>query len=189
MEFKKVIFILGIAICLAIGMIFGASYAWYAYSNAETAIGGSTIDETPTVIFSQTEYIASSTSVPIQDEDSYNYANKNSFTVTLNENLQKYHTAIKVVLKDIVMSDELKIATYKFALMENGYVVSSGNFSNLGNNKELEIMPMKVLQPTTFPQTYSYELLIWLSDDGTVQNNLMNKGFRAKISVVSAIKR
>lgn len=181
--------VLGITLCIFVGISFGASYAWYAYKNAETNIGGSTINETPTVIFGQTEYISSSTSVPIYDEDRYNYANKNSFTVTLNENLKDYQVGIKILLNDILMADVLKNSNYKYELLENGVSVANGDFSMLGNNRDLEIMSTKVLVPVTYPTTYSYELLIWLSDDGTVQNDLMNKGFRAKVNVVSAIKR
>ena len=48
---------------------------------------------------------------------------------------------------------------------------------------------MTVLSPTSYPQNYNYELYIWLSDDGTNQNNLMNKGFSAKVSVNSATKK
>ena len=51
------------------------------------------------------------------------------------------------------------------------------------------IMPMTVLDPISYPETYSYELYIWLSDDGTDQNALMNKAFSAKISVNSATKK
>ena len=48
---------------------------------------------------------------------------------------------------------------------------------------------MTVLNPEIYPKTYNYELYIWLSDDGSNQNNLMNKGISAKINVVSAVKK
>ena len=181
--------VLSITLCIFVGISFGVSYAWYAYKNAETSINGGTINATPTVIFGQTEYISSGISVPINDEDRYNYASKNSFTLTIDENLKNYQLAVRILLKDILMADELKIANYKYELLEDGVSVANGDFSTLGNNKELEIMPMKIFTPVTYPKTYSYELLIWLSDDGTTQNNLMNKGFRAKVNVISAIKR
>ena len=50
MELKKIIIILGITITLVIGIMFGISYAWYAYSNAETTLKGSTLKEAPTII-------------------------------------------------------------------------------------------------------------------------------------------
>ena len=83
MEFRKLTIILGITIAIGIGILFGSSYAYYVYKNAESSIGGSTIKETPTTIFSQTEYLYFKEIMPILDEDRYNYANKNSFSVTI----------------------------------------------------------------------------------------------------------
>lgn len=189
MEFKKLLMVLGITMFLFVGILFGSSYAWYAYKNAETKVSGSTVGDMPTIIFSQTEYISSNTTTPIDDNDRYNYANKNSFTITLNNNLETYQAGIKIFLKDIVIDDALKIANYKYELLEDGITVGSGNFSTIGNAKEIEILPMKVLNPNVYPKTYNYDLLVWLSEDGSNQNDLMDKKFSAKINVVSAIKR
>ena len=112
MEFKKTIIILSITLTIAIGIMFGASYAWYAYKNAETNINGSTIKEKPAVIFLQTEYISSKQVIPIKDNDRYNYASKNSFTITLDKNLEKYETGVEISLTNITMADELKNPNY-----------------------------------------------------------------------------
>ncbi len=189
MELKKIIIVLSITIAIAIAIMFGASYAWYAYKNAETNISGGTIKETPTIIFSQTEYISLKQTLPIKDNDRYNYANKNSFTITIDKNLEDYEKGIEISLININMADELKIANYKYELLQNNIKVANGDFSNIGSNKSLIIMPMTKLSPATYPTTYSYELLIWLSDDESNQNTLMNKGFSAKISINSAIKK
>ena len=189
MEFKKIIIILSVTAIISIGLLFGMSYAWYAYSNAETIVAGRIKENVPTVIFSQSEYLFSKNTPPIDDDDRYEYGNKNSFIVTLGENLSSYQTGVEIVLKDIVMSNELKIANYKYELLQNGVIVGSGDFSNIGNNRDMIIMPMTVLDPISYPETYSYELYIWLSDDGTDQNALMNKAFSAKISVNSATKK
>ncbi len=189
MEFKKIIIILGITTVVSVCLIFGTSYAWYAYSNAEANIEAKTKEEVPTVIFSQTEYLFFKETMPIKDEDRYNYGNKNSFSITIGENLVDYQVGIEISLKDVLMSNELKIANYKYELLQNGSVVASGNFSNIGNSKTLALTPMTELHPTSYPETYNYELYIWLSDDGSDQNNLMNKGFSAKINVNSATKK
>ena len=99
--------------------MFGVSYGWYAYSNAESKISGTTIKEVPTVIFAQTEYISSSQTMPIYDNDRYNYANKNSFTITINENLKDYQIGIEISLINISMASELKIPNYKYELIQN----------------------------------------------------------------------
>lgn len=189
MEFKKMIIILSVTISIVFFILLGISYGWYAYSNAESNINANTINETPTVVFSQTEYITSSQNMPIYDEDRYNYANKNSFTVTLGENLKEYETGLEIILNDINISEELKISNYKYELLQNKKVISSGDFSTIGNSKTIKLLPMEIMKPEKYPYTYIYELYIWLSEDETNQNYLMNKTFGAKIEVNSAVKK
>ncbi len=190
MEFKKVLIILTITIVVIIGAMFGVSYGWYAYSNAESNISGTTIKEKPTVIFSQTEYIAVNQITPIYDEDRYTYANKNSFTVTVGENLKDYEVAINISLTNIAMSNELKIANFKYELLQDGKTISSGSFSELNDKSTtLSLLQPTLLTQEIYPKTYNYELYIWLSDDNTNQNNLMSKVFSAKVNVDSAAKK
>ena len=189
MQFKKIIIILSITITTTMILMMGVSYGWYAYSNAESELKGSTIKEKPTVIFTQTEYIRSSQIMPIQDEDRYTYANKNSFTITIGENLKDYETGIEILLKDIIISEELKIENYKYELLEDGVIIANGNFRELGEATMIRLQPMTLMKPTSFPQTYTYELYIWLSETKENQNDLMNKGFSAKINVNSAVKK
>lgn len=189
MKLSKVIFLLVITISITIGLSFGVSYSWYAYNNAESTITGSTKKNAPTVTFMGTEYIRTSQTMPILDEDRYNYASKNSFTVTLDEKLVDYETAIEISLKDIAMENELKIENYKYELLQDGGLVANGNFRDLGSATVLTILPMSLLTPKSYPETYTYELYIWLSDTGENQNELMNKGFSARIEVTSAMKK
>ena len=189
MEFKKMIILLSITVSIMFGVLQGISYGWYAYSNAESTINASTIKETPTIVFAQTEYITSTQNMPIYDEDKYKYANKNSFTVTLKENLKEYETGLEIMLNSINISDELKIENYKYELLQNKKVISEGNFSNIGNSTSIKLLPMTKLTPDSYPYTYVYELYIWLSEDNSDQNSLMNKIFGAKIDVNSAVKK
>lgn len=183
------IVILGITITIMFGLIFGISYAWYSYSNAETSVIGGTIKETPTIIFAQTNYIKSTNNMPIDDVDRYNYANKNSFTITLDKELKNYQTAVEISLVNINISEELKIANYKYELLQNGLTIKEGNFEEIGNKNTLTLVPMTILNHQLDEEGYIYDLYIWLSDDGTNQNDLMNKNFSAKINVNSAIKK
>ena len=126
------IILLSVTVSIMFGVLLGVSYGWYAYSNAETHIGASTLDEVPTVVFAQTEYITSTQIMPIYDEDRYRYANKNSFTITIGENLKNYETAIEIILDNINISEELKIENYKYELLQNKQTISAGTFKNIG---------------------------------------------------------
>lgn len=189
MEFKKLIILLSITISIMLGVLLGISYGWYAYTDAQTKIIASTQKEAPTVLFAQTEYISSTQNMPIYDEDRYKYANKNSFTVTLGENLKEYQTGLEIILNNINIANELKIKNYKYELLENQKIIASGDFSNIGELTSIELLPMTIMTPKNYPTTYFYELYIWLSEDETNQNELMNKIFSAKIDVNSAIKK
>ena len=183
------IILLSITVSIMFGVLLGVSYGWYAYSNAQSLISASTVDEVPTVVFAQTEFITSTQIMPIYDEDRYRYATKNSFTVTLGENLQDYETGLEIVLNNINIAEELKIQNYKYELLQNKITVKSGNFSTLGTSTTIELLPMTVLTPETYPTTYAYELYIWLTEDGSNQNHLMNKQFGGEIQVNSAVKK
>ena len=183
------IILLSITVSIMLGVLMGISYGWYAYSNAESNINASTLKEAPTVVFAQTEYITSTQNMPIYDEDRYRYANKNSFTVTLGENLLEYETGLEIILNNINIANELKIKNYKYELLQNKKVISSGDFSAIGNNTSIKLLPMTIMTPDNYPYTYVYELYIWLSEDETNQNDLMNKSFGAKIDVNSAVKK
>ena len=189
MEFKKLIIILSITITIMVGLMCGISYGWYAYANAETNIDGTTLKDIPTVIFTQTDHIFYTNTPPIYDNDRYTYAYKNSFMITIGENLKNYQTGIEISLDDILMSNELKIEDYKYELVEDNKTISTGNFKDIGTNNKLVIKPMDVIIPTTYPKTYTYDFYLWLSEDETNQNDLMNKTFSAKINVQSAVKK
>jgi len=189
MEFRKIIILLSVTVSIMLGVLLGASYGWYAYKNAESTILGSTIKEAPMVVFAQTENIVVKQNMPIYDEDKYQYANKNSFTITLGENLQTYETGIEIILNNIIIDDALKIENYKYELLENKKTIATGDFSTIGENTSIKLMPMTIMAPLNYPYTYVYELYIWLSEDKTNQNELMNKQFSAVINVNSAIKK
>ena len=189
MEFKKLLLFLSITMIIILILTFGVTYGWYAYSNAETTVEGETLDAAPNVVFTQTEYINSQTTMPILDNDRYNYGNKNSFTITIGEDLKDYEVGIEILLTGIKIDEELKNTNYKYELLQDGVSVATGDFSELGTENRLILTPMTVFNPLTYPQTYNYILYIWLSDDGSNQNNLINKNFSAKITVDNAIKK
>ena len=167
----------------------GSSYAWYSYSNAESTLFSRTLEDKPTVIFAQDDSVVFRTNMPILDVDRYSFANITSFNVTFGEDLVDYDTSLNIILDDIVIDSELINDNFKYELLENGESIASGSFINYDNSGELNIMPTKIILEDKYPKTYVYDLFIWISDDGTDQNYLMEKSFSAKVKVNSAIKR
>lgn len=183
------IILLSVTISIMFGILLGVSYGWYAYANAESNIKSNTLKEAPTIVFAQTEYITSTQNMPIYDEDRYRYGNRNSFTITLGKNLQEYETGIEITLDNIKIEEDLKIENYKYELLENKKVISNGNFSNIGDTTTIKLLPMTIMTPNSYPSTYVYEFYVWLSEDETNQNDLMNKKFGAKLNITSAVKK
>ena len=183
------IILLSVTVSIMFGLLLGMSYAWYAYSNAESDIKATTKKDAPMIVFAQTEYISSTQNMPIYDEDRYSYANKNSFTITLGENLKEYETGLEIILNEIKIADELKINNYKYELLQNKKIITGGDFSTIGEETSIKLQPMTIVKPENYPYTYVYELYIWLSEDNTNQNHLMDKAFGAKIEINSAVKK
>lgn len=189
MNFKKLVLMLSITLGIIFSLMLGSSYAWYAYSNAESTLFGNASEEKPTVIFAQDDSVVFRTNTPIKDEDRYSYANITSFNITFGENLINYDNSISIMLEDIMIDGELINNNFKYELLENGISVANGSFSEYSNGGVFTIMPPKIINEEIYPKTYIYDLFIWLSDDGTSQNELMGKKFSAKVKVNNAIKR
>ena len=178
-----------ITFSIIFSLMLGSSYAWYAYSNAESTLFGRTSEEKPTVIFAQDDSVVFRANIPILDSDRYSFANITSFNVTFGENIIDYDAVISIELYDIVIDTALVIDNFKYELLENGVSVASGSFADYQNTGNLLVMPSKIIDSDVFPKTYVYDLFIWLSDDGTDQNDLMDKNFSAKVKVNNALKR
>ncbi len=188
MNTKRDYLVMSLAI-LAIGFsLVGGTFAWYSYSNARGSAEGSGISEKPSVVFAQTEYINLSNIMPILDEDRYNYGEKNSFIVTVPDTLKRYEISMEINLVDINISDELMTSDFKFELLQDDIIVSSGNFNSLEGNTFV-LLPNEVLNIPSYPYSYNYKLIIWLSENESDQNNLMNKELKARINVISAVKK
>ncbi len=189
MGLKKLFIVLSITIGIIFGLMLGSSYAWYAYSNAESTLFGRILSEKPTIIFAQDDSVVFRTNMPILDSDRYLFANITSFNVTFENNFIDYETAMSIYLDDIIIDDELISDSFKYELMENGTTIASGSFMEYQKNGSFILMPSKIIDNQVYPATYVYDLFVWISDDGTNQNNLMGKTFSAKVKVDNAMKR
>ena len=153
MEFKKLLILLSITITVMFGLTLGATYSWYAYSNAESFIGASTIDEAPTVVFAQTEYIASTKIMPIYDEDRYRYATKNSFTMEFVELDDRKFEEIEIKVDDTIDLQQLPSKLLNIGYKREETVQQVGEFAIRG-----EVIDI-------FAPNHDYPIRINLFDD------------------------
>ena len=185
MSFKKTMLIITLITITMFALSLSASYAWYSYSGGATDFDSITSDVDLNVIYAQSSIIKSTTSLPIEDSEKEEYADKNIFTVSSPKELYDHQIMLTIALININIDKELQTKNFKYELLENNKVIASGTGADLKENvkilkENLEINPLL---------TYTFALRVWLSESGEVQNELMNKNFQAQIQVDSVAKR
>jgi len=176
--------ITGITIAIVI-LSLTTSYAWYTFSGGATDFESITSDVDLNVIYAQSQIITTTTSIPINDKDIDKYADSNIFTVSSPTDLYDYQILLTISLTNIKIDDELITEDFKYQLLQDDQVIKSGTGKDFTNNTlvlkdNIEINPVK---------TYTFKLVIWLSDTGLNQNDLMNKTFQATIQTDSVAKK
>ena len=179
--------ILSITMITIIICLCGASYAYYVLSNASTSFSTTTtlIDLGVDVVYAQSQFINTTTGVPITAEEVATKASKSLFTVTAGQNLVGHSVAIEIALSDITIDSELKNSDFKIQLLEGGNVVTTKTGSDIGNNTSIVLKNMSTI---TVGTTYSYEVRIWINDNNQNQNNMMNKPFCGRIEIATIAK-
>jgi hypothetical protein len=161
------------------------SYAWYTYSGGTTDFNSVLTDADLNIIYAQSSLITTTTSLPINDNEREKYAEANIFTVSAPKDLYDYQVILTISLINIQIDKELKSKDFKYELLQNGEIISSG--TGLDFQEDTKILKDNIqIDPT---KTYTYSLRIWLSETGTSQNELMNKTFKAQIQVNSIAKK
>lgn len=187
MSYKRMMIILSVAMIMIILCLFGASYAYYALSNASTSFSTTTSDDDVEVVYAQSQYINTTTGVPIASADVAEKSSKSTFSaIAPSATLSGYQVAIQIDLVDIVLASELQISDFKMQLLENGTVIATKTGEDIGTNTTLTLKSMSSI---TVGTTYNYELRVWLNETGVSQNSLMNKKFSGRIEVSSALKK
>lgn len=181
MEFKKFLMIIAALSVVILVSLLGVSYAWYVASDVTSKIGIKTsgVDKIKTD-FAVSEYIKNNVGVPILDSEASSKADKNIFSVVAREDMA-LNAKYTIYLDEISIDDKLKTDVFKWQLLKSGVSVGSGNFKNLGTNTKLNLYTTNLTLNASSPD--SYELRVWLSDDGSNQNDLMGRKFSARIKV------
>ncbi|MDO5568497.1 MAG: hypothetical protein Q4G04_00065 [bacterium] len=191
MSNKKIIISLLVVIVVVVVSIAGFSYAWYEADSGKTTVGVNTTANI-NVNFATSQYISTTTALPIYDSDAATKANKSLFTVATTGSLP-HATTYTVSLVDIVIPSALKVSTFKWELIKDEISVASGNFASIGTATTLDLYSSNFAASST--ATDSYELRIWLSETcaditncNTNQNSQMQQTFTAKVQILSILK-
>ena len=184
MDFKKTLLVILTFVTCMFALMLASSYAWYSYTNGSTTFDVVTNNEDINVTYQTGMYIDTKTALPITKEEIDEYSEKNKFSIDLNSEDLVGKILVDISLVDIKIDQSLKIENFKYDLLYNGTNINSGNFANLDNNS-LKLGTNINIDSIT---NNDFELRIYILDDGSDQNNLMNKTFSGTI-MVNAISR
>ena len=186
MKYKKLLFVIIIIIGVMFSLMLATRYAWYSFSAGSTTFNAVTSDKDVDVRFIKGEYINNTLAVPISNSEIDQYSDKHQFIVRTKNNKENNQILLKISLVDI--DTNLNDKSFYVELYYQGEKVSTVTGNQLSVNGE----KTKLLKTVELEDDVdnNFEVRVYLLDNGSEQNTLMNKNFSAKIQteVVSRLK-
>lgn len=162
-------------------MMLTTSYAWYSFENASTAFEGMTTDDEILVSYGTSQYISTSTAIPISSADIDEYSEKNNFSITVRDSAVDNELVVSISLVEINIAGALQNANFKIELYYQGSKINTVAGNSVGTSGATT----KSLGTVTLSNTTAnnFEVRVYILDDGTNQSSLEGKTFSAKIQV------
>ena len=193
---KKRYVVLSVSITvILISIAFKVSYAFFT----PTIQGNENVTETRAVTgkldinFTTSDYINNSRLFLIKDNERALKAEKTLFTVDNQNSTGTLPATYQLYLTNVSISNRLKSADFKWELLLNNVVESSGNFSSATTGTDILITPN--VKSIAVNQIDSWEFRIWLSETSADQSSLVGtdptdlSSFSAKVSLVAQAGR
>lgn len=188
MKYKKLLFVIIIIIGVMFSLMLATSYAWYSFSAGSTTFNAVTSDKDVDVRFIKGEYINNTLAVPISNSEIDQYSDKHQFIVRTKNNKENNQILLKISLVDIEIDTNLRDEYFYVDLYYQGEKVSTVT----GDQLSISGAKTKLLKTVELEDDVdnNFEVRVYLLDNGSEQNTLMNKSFSAKIQteVVSRLK-
>ena len=147
------------------------------------------------VIYKGDSKITKDLFLPIKENEIEEYGAVANFTVKGAENnVTDNNIVYDITLTDIDITDGLLDENFKFQLLKNDVIIGEGNFSSLQVEKMGEkykyyqrvILNENVLNLPKYTDTAdSFQLRIYILDNGSDQSSLMGQRFRAKVEIAT----
>ena len=147
------------------------------------------------VIYKGDSKITKDLFLPIKENEIEEYGAVANFTVKGAENnVTDNNIVYDITLTDIDIMDGLLDENFKFQLLKNDVIIGEGNFSSLQVEKKGEkykyyqrvILNENVLNLPKYTDTAdSFQLRIYILDNGSDQSSLMGQRFRAKVEIAT----
>ena len=171
---KKIMFIL-FFVALAIGI--GYTYSYFSSRGESDEVMVNTGSLQVTYVEDSEGIINANNISPILDEDMTSLATKLSFSVVNEGNVDGVYN---IDLIDVKIDTELINNKFKWALYSWDVLVREGNFSDITNGSDYELISG---QNINVSDSEEYTLYIWISEDNTDQSIMKGKTFQSKVRV------
>lgn len=176
MSFKKLLLVITIIIVSMFALMLTTSYAWYSFEKGSTTFEAETESEDIFVSYQDGEYINTDIAVPVNSEQIDKYASKNNFNIKVTGEAE---ILIGVSLIDVTIEEELKNKNFVVDLFYQGSKIDSINGEKIISGTDI-LFENVLLNNDASNQ---FEIRMYILDDGTNQNIMMNRVFSAKVRV------
>ena len=161
------------------GLMLATSYAWYSYEGGSTTFDGVTKSEDLLISYQNGEYINTSIAVPVSEEQVDMYSEKNNFNIRVTGNDKNEEIKVSVKLIDVEIADELKDANFKVEMYYQGFQRASFSGTEITTGTDINFGSVMLDNDIS----NQFEIRVYILDDGTDQNDMMNRIFKGKIEI------
>ena len=168
-------FIVALVALLIVLVIGTGTYAWLTWSSPNTTKLTVKIGNIADVIFDNGKEINTTSLAPVF---TYDQGEKTSFSIVKRSTATSANIDYTITLNITSIAAELKVASFKYVLLNGNQVVRQGDFSSASSGGTIS------LNSSTLTDTRA-DFTFYIYIDGNTENNanMMNKEFKATINV------
>ena len=168
-------FIVALVALLIVLVIGTGTYAWLTWSSPNTTKLTVKIGNIADVIFDNGKEINTTSLAPVF---TYDQGEKTSFSIVKRSTATSANIDYTITLNITSIAAELKVASFKYVLLNGNQVVRQGDFSSASSGDAIS------LNSSTLTDTRA-DFTFYIYIDGNTENNanMMNKEFKATINV------
>lgn len=168
-------FIVALVALLIVLVIGTGTYAWLTWSSPNTTKLTVKIGNIADVIFDNGKEINTTSLAPVF---TYDQGEKTSFSIVKRSTATSANIDYTITLNITSIAAELKVASFKYVLLNGNQVVRQGDFSSASSGGAISLSSSKL---TDTRADFTFYIYI----DGNTENNanMMNKEFKATINV------
>ena len=168
-------FIVALVALLIVLVIETGTYAWLTWSSPNTTKLTVKIGNIADVIFDNGKEINTTSLAPVF---TYDQGEKTSFSIVKRSTATSANIDYTITLNITSIAAELKVASFKYVLLNGNQVVRQGDFSSASSGGAISLSSSRL---TDTRADFTFYIYI----DGNTENNanMMNKEFKATINV------